>query len=120
MQLQIKLGSIGGFFMDRDRILALSRKENQNQDLAEIECLKQAGRIAYLVGCSVCVIISVLQWNFAKTINWGCWVVNFSILGTVFLVKFSKQKKTHALLMTILYYALCIFFLIGFITSLRG
>jgi uncharacterized protein (DUF983 family) len=106
--------------MNKEEILEKSRKENKNQDLAEMECLKKAGIIAFIVGCIVCVIICALQFSFMKTINWGCWVANFSILGTVFLIKFIKLRKTHELFMTILYYALCIFFLIGFIMSLRG
>lgn len=110
----------GDIVMNKEEILEKSRKENRNQDLAEMECLKQAGKIAYMVGCGVCVIICMLQWNFTKTINWGCWVVNFSILGTVFLIKFIKLRIKHELIMTILYYALCIFFLIGFIMSLLG
>ena len=55
-----------------------------------------------------------------KNINWGCWVENFSILGNIFLVKFIKLRKKHELFMAILYYAICHFFLIGFIMSLRG
>ncbi len=106
--------------MYKEEILERSRKEHKNQDLAEMEFLKQASKIAYIVGCIACVIICTLQWVFQKTINWGCWVTNFSILGTVFLVKFVKLRKKHELLMTILYYAICLFFLIGFIMSLRG
>ena len=106
--------------MYKEEILEKSRKEHKNQDLAQIEFLKQASKIAYIVGCIACVIICSLQWVFIKTINWGCWVANFSILGTVFLVKFIKLRKKHELFMAILYYAICLFFLIGFIMSLRG
>ncbi|MFA5341735.1 MAG: DUF6442 family protein [Clostridia bacterium] len=106
--------------MNKEEVLARSRKENRNQDFAEIECLKQAGKIAYIIGCGVCVIISLLQWYFTKTINWGCWVVNFSILGTVFLIKAIKLRKKHEILITISYYCICAFFLIGFIMSMRG
>jgi hypothetical protein len=106
--------------MNKEEILEKSRKENKNQDFTELECLKQASNIAYIVGCLACVIICTLQWSFTKIVNWGCWVVNFSILGTVFLVKYIKLRKTHELFMTILYYVLCIFVLIGFIMSMRG
>lgn len=106
--------------MNKEEILAASRKENKNQDIVEAECLKQAGRVAYTVGCLVCYLICALQWSFTKTVNWGCWVVNFSILGTIFLVKSIKMKKRHEIFVTVCYYGLCVFFAIGFAMSLRG
>lgn len=106
--------------MNKEAVLAASRKENKNQDLADAEYIRQASRVAYAVGCLVCCLICLLQWAFTKTINWGCWVVNFSILGTVFLVKFIKAKKRHEILVAVLYYGLCLFFAIGFAMSLRG
>ncbi|HPF88651.1 MAG TPA: DUF6442 family protein [Candidatus Limiplasma sp.] len=106
--------------MDKEEILEKSREENKDQDLAEMESLKQAGKIAFLIGCGVCVVICALQWSFTQTVNWGCWVVNFSILGTVFLVKFIQRKKVHELLTAIMYYALCGAFAAGFIMSLLG
>ena len=81
--------------MNREEILAASRKENKNQDIVEAEYLKQASRVAYTVGCLVCCLICALQWSFTKTMNWGCWVVNFSILGTIFLVKSIKVKYSR-------------------------
>ena len=106
--------------MNKEEILAASRRENKNQDIAEAEYLRQAGRIAYTVGCLVCCLICLLQWLFTKTINWGCWVVNFSILGTVFVVKSVKMKNRHEILVTVAYYGLCLFFAIGFVMSMRG
>ncbi|MDD6039379.1 MAG: hypothetical protein PUD20_11385 [bacterium] len=76
--------------------------------------------MAYIVGCLVCCLICMLQWAFTNTINWGCWVVNYSILGTIFLVKAIKMKKRHEVIMTILYYAIGAFFVVGFIMSMRG
>lgn len=106
--------------MDKNEILKRSRNENKNRDIAELDCLQKASRIAYIVGCIVCMIICTVQWQFTKTVNWGCWVVNFSILGTVFLVKFIKLRKKHELLWMIVDYGMCIFFLIGFIMSMRS
>jgi len=76
--------------------------------------------VAYTVGCLVCCLICALQWLFTNTVNWGCWVVNFSILGTIFLVKSMKMKKRHEIFMTVFYYGFCTFFAVGFVMSLRG
>lgn len=106
--------------MNKEEILAASRKELKNQDIAEMEYIKQASRIAYTVGCVVCMLICVLQWLFTRTINWGCWVVNFSILGTIFLVKSLKMKKRHEIVLTVFYFGLVLFFGVGFGFSMRG
>lgn len=119
MNLQRKLG-MEVQRMNKEEILAASRKENKNQDIAEAEYLKQASRAAYPVGCIVCWLICALQFAFIKTINWGCWVVDFSILGTICFVKSIKSKKRHDILMTVINYGFCVFFAIGFIMSLRG
>jgi hypothetical protein len=52
--------------MYKEEILERNRKEHKNQDLAEMEFLKQASKIAYIVGCIACVIICTLQWSFRK------------------------------------------------------
>lgn len=106
--------------MNKEEILEASRRENKNQDVVEAEVIKQGSQIAYLIGCLMCGVICLLQNIFTDTINWGCWVVNFSILGTVFLVKSIKLKKRHEILLTILYYGFTVFFAVGFAFSLRG
>lgn len=105
--------------MKKEDILAASRKENKNQDLYEVEVLLKAGRIAYIAGCCLCMLICILQYIFSKTINWGCWVVNFGILGTVFLVKSVKLKSRHEIILTVVYYLICAFFIVGFVMSMR-
>lgn len=106
--------------MNREEVLAASRKELRNQDVAEAEFLKQASKVAYQIGVLVCCLICGLQWAYTKTVNWGCWVVNFSIIGTVFLVKSIKMKKRHEIVLTVFYYGLTLFFAVGFCMSLRG
>ncbi len=104
--------------MNKEEILERSRKENKNKDIVEQEATLKACRVAYIVGPIVCVVLCFIQLAFIRTINWGCWVVNFSILGTVFLVKYIKLRKNHELIITIFYFTICIFFFIGFIMAL--
>jgi len=40
--------------MEKEDIAAISRRENKNRDLAEIETLSRAGSIAARVGAGVC------------------------------------------------------------------
>ena len=106
--------------MTKEEILAASRKENKNQDIVEAECLKQASKIAYIVGCLTCILVCTLQGVITRNINWSCWVVNFAILETLFLVKAIKLKKRHEIFMSLFYCGLCIFLMVKFLLSLRG
>ena len=49
----------------------------------------------------------------------GPWVIYFSILGTHALVKFQKLKRRTDLVLTILYLAMCLLFLLLFLLRLR-
>lgn len=46
--------------MEKEDILAISRRENKNRDLAEAEMSVQAGNIASRIGAGMCCLISVL------------------------------------------------------------
>lgn len=106
--------------MNKEEILAASRKENNNRDLSEIEVINQASRIAYVAGCIICMTMCVIQFIYTKTVNWGCWVVDFGLMGTVFLVKAIKLRKKHEIFLTAIYFVICLFFFTGFIMSVKG
>ena len=46
--------------MEKEEILAISRRENKNRDLAEAATAQQAGNIAGRVGACVCCLVSVV------------------------------------------------------------
>lgn len=104
--------------MNKDEILEVSRKENKNKDLAELDVIAQAGNIASRVGACVCIIISVIFHRFTKTLLCSPWIIYFSILGTTYLVKFSKIKRKGDLSLSILYFAMCLLALVFFVLRL--
>lgn len=104
--------------MEKEDILEISRKENNNKDLAEIEISAQAGNIAGRVGACVCCLISAIFVWANKTMLYSPWVIYFSILGTHYLVKFVKLKRKTDLTITVLYFAMCLFFLVFFVLRL--
>lgn len=110
----------GDVHVDKEEILKKSRNENKNRDYVEKEAVKNASVIAFIVGCSVCIVVCAIQWFFTETINYGCWLVNFSILGTVFLLKYIKMKTRRELAFTIIFFLFFLLYLVGFILSLRG
>ena len=88
--------------MKKEEILAKSRKEHRNRDLAEIETAAQAGSAAARVGAGMCCLISVLFVRAMHTVLFSPWIIYFSILGTHYLVKFSKARRKTDLAVAVL------------------
>lgn len=106
--------------MKKEDILEKSRKENKNKDLADLEISAQAGNIGGRVGACVCCLISLVFYWVTETLLLSPWIIYFSILGTHYLVKYSRIQRKTDLAITLLYYAMCILALIFFVIRLVG
>jgi len=106
--------------MDKDEILARSRKENQDRDFVEAEALGKANAIALSVGILVCGLLSVLHAMFADTPDYGIWTAYFSVLATTMIVKFVKLRRRHELVIGLLYLGFCVFFFVFYLRDLLG
>ena len=106
--------------MEKEEILAISRRENKNRDLAEAATAQQAGNIAGRVGACVCGLVSVVFVWATGTMLYSPWVIYFSILGTHSLVIYRKKKRKTELTLTILYFAMFLLFLVLFAVRLVG
>ncbi len=106
--------------MEKEEILAISRRENKNRDLVEMETARQAGNIAGRVGACVCCLVSVIFVWVTGTMLYSPWVIYFSILGTHSLVTYGKVKRKTELALTILYFTMLLLFLVLFVVRLVG
>ena len=106
--------------MEKEEILAISRRENKNRDLAEAATAQQAGNIAGRVGACVCCLVSVVFVWATGTMLYSPWFIYFSILGTHSLVIYRKKKRKTELTLTILYFAMFLLFLVLFVVRLIG
>lgn len=104
--------------MKKEDILEMSRKENKNKDLADLDISAKAGNIAGRVGACVCCLISLVFYWVTDMLLLSPWIIYFSILGTHYLVKYSKIHRRTDLVITLLYYAMCILALIFFVIRL--
>lgn len=104
--------------MKKEDILEISRRENKDKDLAELEVSSQAGNIAGTVGAGVCCLVSAAFLLVTGTELCSAWIIYFSIIGTHHLVKFTKLRRKKDLVMTALSLAACIFFLVVFVMRL--
>ena len=106
--------------MEKEEILAISRRENKNRDLAEAATAQQAGNIAGRIGACVCCLMSVVFVWATGTMLYSPWVIYCSILGTHSLVIYRKKKRKTELTLTILYFAMFLLFLVLFAVRLVG
>ncbi len=79
--------------MNKEEILASSRKENANRDLAEEEISTKAGNIGGRVGVAMCVIISLFARVLTDEYLLSPWTIYFSIVGTDWLVRAIKTRN---------------------------
>ena len=90
--------------MNKDEILAKSRKENKNRDYAELEVAYQAGHMAWRVGATVCCVISVISHCLIKIMLCSPWIIYFSMLGTNYLVQYRRAKRKTDLFLVVVHY----------------
>ena len=83
--------------MEKEDILAISRRENKNRDLAEAEMSAQAGSIASRIGAGTCCFVSVLFVWAANTMLFSPWIIYFSILGKIYQSKTENRLNDHRL-----------------------
>ena len=96
----------------------MSRKENQNKDLAELDVISQAGNIASRVGACVCCLISVMFHRATGTILCSPWIIYFSILSTNYFVRVKRCKRGSDLFLAVLYLSMGLLALVFFLLRL--
>ena len=106
--------------MNREEILEKSRRENKGTDEIELIVLNSAGKLAAQIGMLICCAVAVLQVSFTDSMSYESWMIYFSILGTLFIVKYIKLHKRHELLLAILFSGLFVFFTVLFVRRLAG
>ena len=97
--------------MNKEEILARSRKENEKRDEREQQTFYKAGQIACGVGGILCGLIIILEAIFAEEMNPSIWAVYLSMTGTMLLTKYVYLKKKHELLFGLLQLILAALFL---------
>lgn len=106
--------------MDKDEILARSRKENKDMDLVEAEVIARANAIALSVGILICGLLSVLHAVFRDTVDYGVWTVYFSALTTIMIFKYIKLRKWHELVFGLFYGVCCVTFFVFYLRDVLG
>ena len=97
--------------MNREEILAKSRKDYEKNDEYLLDALTKAGKISSQVGLIVTAIIVAGDQFVFNTYNYGAQAIYFAIMGTMDIVRYKYIKEKKDLV-------LGIFFAIGSVLSL--
>lgn len=89
--------------MNKEEILAKSRKENKDQDIYEKEVLKEAGNAGAICASVLCLIFFATQIFVGEGTNYGLWAIIFAIQAGGFTVKAVKLKRKHEIVIAIMY-----------------
>ena len=79
--------------MNKEEILAKSRKENKNRDIAGMDINKNASRISLVFSLFFILFLMTLTWIAGKHMNHGIIATEYSIIFPLFLYKAIKTKN---------------------------
>lgn len=89
--------------MNREEILAKSRKDYKKNDEYLIDALTKAGKISSQVGLLVTAIIVAGDQFFFNTYNYGAQAIYFAIMGTMILVRYKYIREKKDLVLGIIF-----------------
>ncbi len=88
--------------MDKDKILEMSRKENKNKDLYELEINKKGADVAAAAAIVTCLIFRIADSLLYHKENPILKCVIFSMFGAAMLYKGVKLKNKPRIIMGII------------------
>ncbi len=106
--------------MNKEEILAKSRKELKNADLAEQEAMIQSWNTAGRIGAVVCCLISAYNGFLFNNTSFSLWTVYFSMIGAKTLFNYKILRKKSDLVLGIVYAVLFVLFFAAHILKSVG
>ncbi len=89
--------------MNKEKILAMSRKENKNRDLEYMDADKNAGAIAYGIAAIIAAILFFTEIFVTGEVNASLWIVMAVMGGVYSLFMYLKLKTTKHLILSIMF-----------------
>ncbi|WP_297961251.1 DUF6442 family protein [uncultured Ruminococcus sp.] len=79
--------------MNKEEILAKSRQENKNRDIAEIDKSKNASRFALIFSMCFIVLLTTLSFIATGHVDYGVIATEFSITFSMYLYRAIKSRS---------------------------
>ncbi len=89
--------------MNKDEILAKSRKENKDRDLVKQDIQVRAGTIGSLTATALATVFFVLQSVLGGGFNFGLYAIIFAISGASFIVVARRMRTKRDIMWATLF-----------------
>lgn len=96
--------------VDKEKILEMSRKENKNKDIAELDVEKKANNIAVIVGSIFALILILCQAVTKNGVNYGIAAIVEIMCAVSSCYKYLCLKRKKHLLLAIYFILISIIF----------
>ena len=96
--------------VDKEKILEMSRKENKNKDIAELDVEKKANNIAVIVGSIFALILILWQAVTKNGVNYGIAAIVEIMCAVSSCYKYLCLKRKKHLLLAIYFILISIIF----------
>ena len=106
--------------MNRDEILKKSKQENRGQDVANLEVSRSSMEYGWIVAVCILSVVAVIEAIKYNRVNNGIFFAVMAGCSAVFLRKYQKLRKRHELIISIVYVAAAVAFLIAWILQLTN
>ena len=97
--------------MEKEKILEMSRKENKNKDIAELDVEKKANNIAVIVGSIFALILILWQAVTKNGVNYGIAAIVEIMCAVSSCYKYLCLKRKKHLLLAIYFILISIIFI---------
>jgi len=94
---------VGGILINKDEILAKSRKENKDKDLFKIEVQTNAGNVGSIAAIILATFFFLIQSLIGDGWDFGLYAVIFSISAATFIVRAIRMKRKSDIVLSIIY-----------------
>lgn len=95
--------TLGGILINKEEILARSRKEHKEKDLFKIEVERNAGNVGSITGTLLATFLFVTQSVLGDGMDFGLYAIIFSIPAAGFVIKAIRMKRKRDIVFSIIY-----------------
>ncbi len=112
---------MGALKMNKEQILELSRQENKQQDIYELDIINKAQRIGGITALLVaCVLMMLDHTSLKHSAHFGYLLIISSALVALWGYKVAKMKKKHEIAVLAVSALLFIYAAVSLIISIAG
>ena len=79
--------------MNKEKVLEMSRQENKDKDLFELEVGNKATQVGSITSVSVCAILYMAEIMICGGKNYGLWTIIAAFMASTFLYTGIKLKN---------------------------